>query len=217
MKKRLPFIFLGFVFFALFAGFTLAAKEDLFTKLDFNTTVRIHNHIPRQLDIVFSLFSFLASFQVITFLLFIFIILKRQLRGFIVFLVYASAHIVELVGKLFLDHPGPPFMFYRLKEPAFFFPENYVSGASYPSGHSLRAFFFAVIITYFVAKLMKNKPAAFFITAAVAFSVASSVAIGKVVLGHHWTSDVVAGSLLGLSFGFFAISIYQPSRVNSNK
>lgn len=124
-------------------------------------------------------------------------------------MVFMGAHFVELIGKLYLDHPGPPFMFFRQKETTISLPENYVVGSSYPSGHSLRIFFLALIIVFFAARLTKNRvvPLLFFFGAA--FFIAATTALGKVVLGHHWPSDIIAGALIGLSAGFAAISFFQ--------
>lgn len=210
MGKRILFFFIGFLFLFLFASFSFIVKKDLLISFDFDTTVRIQNHIPLRLDSIFSILGFTANFYVITVVLFIFVILKRQFRGFLVLSLYGFAHFVELVGKLYLDHPGPPFMFYRLREPEFLFPGSYVTGSSYPSGHSLRAYFLAIIIAYLVTRLTKNKFVTFLLLLGTTLCFASILALGKVILGHHWPSDTIGGAMIGLSFGFFTVAIYQP-------
>jgi undecaprenyl-diphosphatase len=61
---------------------------------------------------------------------------------------------------------------------------------SFPSGHSANAFALATVLSL-----------TFPWTAPVALSVAASVAASRVILGLHFVSDVVAGSLLGFSVG----------------
>jgi undecaprenyl-diphosphatase len=61
---------------------------------------------------------------------------------------------------------------------------------SFPSGHALNAFAVGSVIAL-----------AFPSVALPVLAVAASVAASRVVLGLHWLSDVVAGSLLGLLIG----------------
>jgi undecaprenyl-diphosphatase len=69
---------------------------------------------------------------------------------------------------------------------------------SFPSGHSITAFSFAVSFGFYYAGLM---PALLFC--------AVSVAVSRIVLGMHFLSDVVVGALLGTLLAyvsFLAIS-----------
>jgi undecaprenyl-diphosphatase len=61
---------------------------------------------------------------------------------------------------------------------------------SFPSGHSLNAFAIGTVVAL-----------AFPVTAVPALLLAASVAASRVVLGMHFLSDVLAGSLLGLVIG----------------
>jgi undecaprenyl-diphosphatase len=61
---------------------------------------------------------------------------------------------------------------------------------SFPSGHALNAFAIASVIAL-----------AYPVAALPAFVIAASVAASRVVLGLHWLSDVVAGSLIGVLIG----------------
>jgi undecaprenyl-diphosphatase len=61
---------------------------------------------------------------------------------------------------------------------------------SFPSGHALNAFASGSVIAL-----------SFPVVAAPVLAVAASVAASRVVLGLHWLSDVLAGSLLGVLIG----------------
>jgi undecaprenyl-diphosphatase len=62
---------------------------------------------------------------------------------------------------------------------------------SFPSGHSIGAFAFAVSIGLFEPSLMYGL-----------LFCALSVAISRVILGLHFLSDVVIGSLIGAGLGY---------------
>lgn len=210
MRKKLPTLsvknaFLGSVFLVLFIAFTFTAKFGFLTQFDFNTTVKSQNHVPHRLLFPLSLLSLLARFDVILIVLIAYVVVRRTIRSFLVLILFGAAHIVEYIGKLMLDHPGPPFMFYKATETVYF-PDLYVSGSSYPSGHALRSVFIAVLLMLFLlrSKTLGNMK---IVALLIVWVSVGSLIIGKVVLGQHWTSDVIGGTLLGLSFGFFAQSL----------
>jgi undecaprenyl-diphosphatase len=72
-------------------------------------------------------------------------------------------------------------------DPLAWFPSDRFS---FPSGHALNAFAIGSVIAL-----------AFPLAAVLVLAVAASVAASRVVLGLHWLSDVLAGSLLGLVIG----------------
>ncbi len=67
---------------------------------------------------------------------------------------------------------------------------------SFPSGHSITAFAMAVPISMFYPAFMIG-----------AMFCAVSVATSRVVLGLHFLSDVVAGSLMGAGIGYAAYNL----------
>ena len=64
---------------------------------------------------------------------------------------------------------------------------------SFPSGHAMSAFAIAVPLCIFYPQLQ-----------AALFALAISIAISRVILGMHFVSDVVVGSLLGAGLGYGA-------------
>ncbi|HEV2339705.1 MAG TPA: phosphatase PAP2 family protein [Patescibacteria group bacterium] len=171
-------------------------------------SVRIQDNTPVKLDKLYQFFSALASVQGMAILLSLLLVLRRQIiRGFIILSIFFSSHIVELFGKLYINHPPPPFMFYKhIDASTFNFNKYYVqTGNSYPSGHSLRTVFFAVIFAYTVYHMKRIPPMAKTCLILGAVMLVCFVGISRVSLGEHWTTDVIGGGLFGLASGIFSL------------
>ena len=72
-------------------------------------------------------------------------------------------------------------------------PDQY----SFPSGHSIAAFAVAVPLSLFYSSLMVGL-----------LFCAFSVAISRVLLGMHFLSDVLVGSILGASVGYWSYILF---------
>lgn len=72
---------------------------------------------------------------------------------------------------------------------------------SFPSGHATEAFAVASVIA------MRSEG---WVVPTLAFTTASLVAVSRVEQSHHFTSDVFAGAVLGVTVGRFVVSRHRP-------
>ncbi len=205
--KKTSYFLIGIFVFLIFVLFSYFVHKDLFTHFDFDTTVRIQDKMPRRFDSIFSYLSLIGSFEVISIVLFAALVLTKKIRSVFIIGFYGALHIFELYGKFFVDHPGPPYLFFRYDIP-FQFPTSYVQpGSSYPSGHAARAAFVSIILLFIVGKSKKitNRQKSIIYSLILLFDI--SMFVSRVYLGEHWSSDVIGGVLLGLGLGISSLIV----------
>ncbi len=209
MKRRVLLASIGGGLFLLFFVLSFLVAQDVFDQLDFDTTVRIQDNIPRKFDEPFSFLSTIGSFEVTAAAFFILLTINtwitKKWHRILIFSFFILFHVIEIVGKTAIEHYGPPFMFHRNTN-EFHFPSGYISTDyfSYPSGHVGRMLFFAGIFGILVS-FRKWTVSRKILTYTALGGVALLMIVSRVYLGEHWLSDTLGGSLLGLSLAFFAM------------
>lgn len=203
LHRKLFLFVLGSGLFFLFIFFSYLVHKNLFVNIDFNTTVRLQDHVPRRLDSIFSFLSDIGKFEVIIIVLLVILAIYRKVKTFLVVGFFGFMHVLEIYGKTFVSHKPPPHFLLRTHD-IFTFPQFYVSTEnSYPSGHAGRAFFLTAFLGVMVGNTKKLSRTKKIIILSIMGSYDIVMGISRIYLGEHWTSDVIGGAILGMSFGVF--------------
>lgn len=211
-SKRIVFLILSIFFLLVFAGFSKYVKAGYFKSIDFDTTVKIQNKIPARFDEIMADGAVLADPFVSTALVLLVSAIvfvrgrgKRKLLAIGIPLAFVALTLIEIYGKNFVPHPGPPF--FMVKHPTTIFPEfTIIQPYSYPSGHTARIAFLAVVLSFLTIKQFIKSPKlnkGLLIGLGLGLYVAF-IAISRIYLGHHWLSDILGGVSLGGAFGLLS-------------
>lgn len=215
-RKNLWYLLSGLSFFFLFLLFSYLVQKNLFTQIDFDTTVRLQDTISRRFDPIFSWLSIIGNFEVLTIVLVVLlVVLRKILAGIMLFGSFVLFHIIEILGKTFIHHPPPPQFLLRTEHP-FDFPQFHVrSEFAYPSGHSGRTIFISVILLYIIWQSKRlSRTFKILITLGVG-GFNFFMLLSRPYLGEHWLSDVIGGTLLALAMSLLGLSfvLYKPLRI----
>lgn len=209
MKTKL--LLLSLILLGLFSYYSYTVAKERWVKLDFDTTVKLQDHISRKFDKYFSYLSLAGSMEVIAGFCLVmagYSLVRLRVLAILGWLMIIPVTLAEVFGKLVLFHPAPPVFLHRSILPTHL-PSFYVhTDFSYPSGHMTRTIF---IITIFLVMLFHSKSRlSRLITIPALMTLGFFMGLTRVYLGEHWPSDVIGGSLLGAGFGFFASVLILP-------
>ena len=195
ITKNLKWIIL----FICLIGF-LALAEDVFHKEIMNGDIIGYEIISKFLisDFVTPIAKFITNFGGAIFLIVLtivlFIVIKNKKIGVSIFSNLVIVTILNQLLKGILQRPRPTE--YRIIEE---------TGYSFPSGHSMISMAFYGYLIYLIYKYVKNKYIKW-ISIVVLSLLIYTIGISRIYLGVHYTSDVLGGFLISISYLVIFIS-----------
>ena len=196
IKKNLKWIIL----FICLIGF-LALAEDVFNKEIMNGDIIGYKIISTFLisDFATPIAKFITNFGGAIFLLVLtitlFILIKNKKIGFSIFLNLVIITMLNQLLKRILQRPRPTE--FRIIEE---------TGYSFPSGHSMISMAFYGYLIYLIYKYVKNKYVKW-ISIIILSILICSIGISRIYLGVHYTSDVLGGFFISISYLVIYISL----------
>lgn len=204
--KNLKWIIL---FICLIGFFALA--EDVFNKEIMNGDIIGYKIVSNFLisDFATPIAKFITNFGGAIFLIVLtialIIIIKNKKIGLSIFSNLVVVTVLNQVLKKILQRPRPTE--YRIIEE---------TGYSFPSGHSMISMAFYGYLIYLIYKYVKNKYIKW-ISIILLSILICSIGISRIYLGVHYTSDVVGGFLISISYLVIYISAINKFVIEKNK
>lgn len=195
MKKNLKW----FVLFIALIGF-LALAEDVFNKEIMNGDIIGYKIISTFLisDFATPIAKFITNFGgaifLITLTVILFILIKNKKIGLSIFSNLVIITVLNQLLKRILQRPRPTE--FRIIEE---------TGYSFPSGHSMVSMAFYGYLIYLIYKYVKNKYVKWILIVLLSILICS-IGVSRIYLGVHYTSDVLGGFSISISYLVIYIS-----------
>lgn len=189
-----------FILFICVIGF-LELAEDVFQKEIMHGDIIGYNLISKYLisDFTTPIAKFITNFGgapcLIIISLLLLIILKNKKISLAIIINLIVITILNVLLKNILQRPRP-----------IDFPIIKENGYSFPSGHSMVSMAFYGFLIYLIFKNIPNKYLKYFLITILSILIVS-IGISRIYLGVHYTSDVLAGFLISISYLIIYISI----------
>ena len=194
------------ILFICLIGF-LALAEDVFNKEIMNGDIIGYKFISTYLisDFATPIAKFITNFGGAIFLIstaiILFVVIKNKKIGITIISNLGIITILNQLLKRLLQRPRPE-EFRIINE----------SGYSFPSGHSMISMAFYGYLIYLIYKYIKNKYLKWSLITILGILIVS-IGISRIYLGVHYTSDVLAGFLISISYLIVYISIVNKLEV----
>ena len=189
IKKNLKWV----VLFICLVGF-LALAEDVFNKEIMNGDIIGYKLISTFLisDFVTPIAKFITNFGGAIFLsiatVMLFLLIKNKKIGLSIISNIVIITVLNQLLKRILQRPRPTE--FRLVEE---------KGYSFPSGHSMVSMAFYGYLIYLIYRYIKNKYVKWTLITILSILICL-IGISRIYLGVHYTSDVLGGFLLSISY-----------------
>lgn len=213
MKEKIKeFIVKNLKWIILFIGLIgfFALAEDVFNKEIMNGDIIGYKIVSRFLisDFTTPIAKFITNFGgaifLITLTITLFILIRNKKIGLSIFSNLVIITILNQLLKRILQRPRPTE--YRIIEE---------TGYSFPSGHSMISMAFYGYLIYLIYKYAKNKYIKW-ISIILLSILICSIGISRIYLGVHYTSDVLGGFLISISYLIIYISAVNYGKIVAN-
>ena len=187
------------ILFICLIGF-LALAEDVFNKEIMNGDIIGYKIVSTFLisDFVTPIAKFITNFGGAIFLIILttilIIVIKNKKIGLSIFTNLAIITILNQILKRILQRPRPTE--FRIIEE---------TGYSFPSGHSMISMAFYGYLIYLIYKYVENKYIKWSLIVLLSILICT-IGISRIYLGVHYTSDVLGGFLISISYLVIYIS-----------
>ena len=187
------------ILFICLVGF-LAIAEDVFNKEIMNGDIIGYKLVSTFLisDFATPIAKFITNFGGAIFLIIatiiLFILIKNKKIGFSIISNLVIVTILNQLLKNILQRPRPNE--FRIIEE---------TGFSFPSGHSMASMAFYGYLIYLIYKYVKNKYLKWTLIVLLSILICT-IGISRIYLGVHYTSDVLGGFLISISYLVIYIS-----------
>ena len=206
MKQELKEFFIKnfkwIVLFICLVGF-LALAEDVFNKEIMNGDIIGYNLISKFLisDYATPVAKFITNFRGAIFLIavtaILLVLIKNKKIGISILSNLVIITVINQLLKRILQRPRPTE--YRIIEE---------TGYSFPSGHSMISMAFYGYLIYLIYRYVKNKYVKW-ISIAVLSVLIVTIGVSRIYLGVHYTSDVLGGFFISISYLVIYISTVE--------
>ena len=196
MKKILKLIKNNYkwIIFSICLILFLALAEDVFNKEIMQGDIIGYNFvktylIKEQVTPIMKIVTFFGGATcLIGLTIILFIIIKNKKIGLVIGINLITITILNQLFKFILQRPRPTE--YRIINE---------SGYSFPSGHSMISMAFYGFLIYLIYKYINNKYLKSFLIFILSLLIIM-IGFSRIYLGVHYTSDVIAGFLVSISY-----------------
>ena len=161
-------------------------------------------HTPA-LALLFNMFTFLGDGTfVITLAILIIVKSKRHRRlAYLIIISYLLSGIAVQLLKTFIPAPRPAVFFHEhhLNYYLDTFAHSRIGWRSFPSGHSASAFALAAVLSLYTRRKTVS---------VLSIAIALCTAYSRIYLGHHFLTDVLGGSTVGVLCAVLSFLWYKP-------